>query len=125
MNLCLIVSGGLAAIVDLAQGLDVDGERMKQNLDQTRGLIMAEAVSFALAGKIGKADAHALIEEASRKSAAGKRHLKDVLLEDARVNAHLSEGDLLKLFEPTGYQGVAQVFIERQVAPLQRNSKRS
>jgi 3-carboxy-cis,cis-muconate cycloisomerase len=124
VTLGLVVSGALAAIVDIAQGLEIDGERMRANLDTTHGLVMAEAVSFALAGKIGKADAHRLVEEASRKAVAEKRHLKQVLLEDERVKPHLSEGDLLRLFEPSGYQGVAQVFVERLVAPLQRNSRR-
>jgi 3-carboxy-cis,cis-muconate cycloisomerase len=119
VTLALIVSGGLAAVVDMAEGLEVDAERMRANLDTTKGLIMAEAVSFALAGKIGKADAHKLIEDASQKAVKEKRHLKDVLLADERIKPHLSEGDLTRLFEPGSYQGVAQAFIERQVAPLQ------
>src|SRR4029077_21092249 len=46
--LALVTSGALAAIVDIAQGLEVDAERMRNNLGATRGLIMAEAVTFAL-----------------------------------------------------------------------------
>ena len=49
--LMLVTSGALAAIVDLAEGLEVDAARMRRNLDATHGLIMAEAVSFALGGK--------------------------------------------------------------------------
>ena len=52
--LALVTSGALGAIVDIAQGLEVDAERMRANLDATRGLIMAEAVTFALAAKLGK-----------------------------------------------------------------------
>ena len=36
--LALVTSGALAAIVDIAEGLEVDGERMRVNLAQTRGL---------------------------------------------------------------------------------------
>ncbi len=74
----LVTSGGLAAIVDIAEGLEVDAARMRTNLDATHGLIMAEAVTMALAEKIGKSDAHHLIEAASKKAVADKKHLRDV-----------------------------------------------
>ena len=69
-TLMLVTSGALAAIVDIAEGLEVDAARMRANLDVTAGLIMAEAVSMALAEKIGKSDAHHLIEAASKKAVA-------------------------------------------------------
>jgi 3-carboxy-cis,cis-muconate cycloisomerase len=114
--LALITSGALNAIADIAQDLEVDNERMRANLEATRGLIMAEAVSFALAGKIGKQEADRIVEEASRKAIAAKRDLQDVLREDDQVK--LSVGELARLFEPMGYQGVAQTFIDRIVGAL-------
>ena len=39
--LLLVTSGALAAIVDMAQGLEIDAERMRSNLDVAQGLIMA------------------------------------------------------------------------------------
>src|SRR6266853_5062567 len=68
--LLLVTSGALAATVDIAEGLEVDTARMRVNLEATHGLIMAEAVTFALAEKIGKSDAHHLIEAASKKAVA-------------------------------------------------------
>ena len=117
--LALVTSGALAAIVDIALGLEVDSERMRVNLAQTRGLVMAEAVSFALAAKLGKHEAHRIVGEASRKATAAKRDLQDVVSEDDRVKKHLSAEELAKLFEPMGYQGVAQTFIDRIVGSLQ------
>ena len=43
--LALTVSGALAAVVDIAEGIEIDRERMRANLDAAHGLIMAEAVS--------------------------------------------------------------------------------
>jgi 3-carboxy-cis,cis-muconate cycloisomerase len=117
-TLTLVTSGALAAIVDIAEGLEVDAARMRQNLDATHGLIMTEAVTMALAEKIGKSDAHHLIEEASRKAIAAKRNLRDVLADDARVTAHLDAARLAKLFEPMAYQGVSQTLIDRLLASL-------
>src|SRR5213080_3990931 len=87
--LMLVTSGALAATVDIAEGLEVDAARMRANLDATQGLIMAEAVSMALAEKFGKSDAHHLIEAASKKAVANKKHLRDVLTADARISAQL------------------------------------
>src|SRR2546429_7969450 len=93
-TLMLVTSGALASIVDIAEGLEVDVARMRANLEATGGLIMAEAVTMALAEKIGKSDAHRLIEAASKKAVADKKHLRDVLTADAKITAQLSAGKI-------------------------------
>jgi 3-carboxy-cis,cis-muconate cycloisomerase len=116
--LALVTSGALGAVADLAQGIEVDADRMRKNLDITHGLVMAEAITVALAAKISRQEAHKLVEEASQKAVTEKRSLQNVLAEDPRVTAHLSGPVLGRLFEPMSYQGVAQTFIDRLVAPL-------
>lgn len=117
-QLMLVASGALAAIVDIAEGLDVDATRMRSNLDTTHGLIMAEAVTFALAEKIGKSDAHHLIEAASKRAVAEKKHLREVLSGDSQVTAHLPPEKIAALFEPMAYQGASQTLIDRLLASL-------
>jgi 3-carboxy-cis,cis-muconate cycloisomerase len=118
--LLLVTSGALAATVDIAEGLEVDAARMRVNLEATRGLIMAEAVTMALAETIGKSEAHHLIEAASKKAVADKKHLRDVLAKDPEVTAHLNADKLTKLFEPMAYQGVSQALIDRLLASLDK-----
>ena len=115
-TLLLVTSGGLAAIVDIAEGLEVDAVRMRSNLDATGGLIMAEAVTMALAEKIGKSDAHHLIEAASKKAVKDKKHLRDVLTADAKITAQLGADRIAELFEPMAYQGASQALIDRLLA---------
>jgi 3-carboxy-cis,cis-muconate cycloisomerase len=117
-TLMLVTSGGLAAIVDIAEGLEVDAARMRQNLETTDGLIMAEAVAMRLAEKIGKSDAHHLVEAASKKAVKDKTHLREVLQADAKVAAQLSTDEITKLFEPMAYQGASQALIDRLLASL-------
>src|ERR1700716_1427486 len=117
-SLLLVTSGALAAIVDIAEGLEVDVARMRANLDATHGLIMAEAVTMALAEKIGKSEAHHLVEAASKKAIAEKKHLRDVLTKDPDVTTHLSANKLAKLFEPMAYQGASQALIDRLLDSL-------
>jgi 3-carboxy-cis,cis-muconate cycloisomerase len=116
--LALVTSGALANIVAIAEGIEINAERMRRNLDATGGLIMAEHIAIALAAKVGKAQADALIEEAIGKAIAEKHPFEEVLAADERVSAHLSPAKLTKLFEPLANQGAAQIFIERQVAAL-------
>ena len=116
--LMLVTSGALASIVELAEGLEVDATRMRANLESTHGLVMAEAVSMALAEKTGKSEAHRIVEAASRKAIEGKQHLRGVLIQDTRVTAHLDADRLHTLFEPTSYQGVSQTLIDRLLASL-------
>jgi 3-carboxy-cis,cis-muconate cycloisomerase len=116
--LLLVTSGALAAMVDIAEGLEVDAARMRVNLDATHGLIMAESVTMALAEKIGKSEAHHLMEAASKKAVAEKKDLRDVLTQDPKVTAHLDAGKIAALFEPMTYQGVSQTLIDRLLASL-------
>jgi 3-carboxy-cis,cis-muconate cycloisomerase len=122
-TLQLVTSGALAAIVDIAEGLEVDTARMRVNLDATHGLIMAESVTMALAEKIGKSEAHHLIEAASKKAVAEKKDLREVLTQDPKVAAHLDAGRIESLFEPMAYQGVSQTLIDRLLASLDQNSQ--
>lgn len=117
-TLQLVTSGALAAIADIAEGLEVDAARMQANLGTTHGLIMAEAVAMALADKVGKSEAHHMVEAASRISIETKQHLRDVLAKDSRVTAYLGAENLERLFEPSAYQGVSQTMIDRLLASL-------
>ncbi|HET7679030.1 MAG TPA: 3-carboxy-cis,cis-muconate cycloisomerase [Xanthobacteraceae bacterium] len=121
--LLLVTSGALRAVAEIAEGIEIDAERMRANLDLTGGLIMAEAVSIALAGKIGKQEAHKLVEEASKKASKDKRHLCDVLSEDKRVTAQLPAAEIAKLFAPEAYTGMAGDFIERLLGSIKSGER--
>jgi 3-carboxy-cis,cis-muconate cycloisomerase len=121
--LLLVTSGALAAVADLAQ-IEIDPERMRANLEIGQGLIMTEAVCTALAAKIGPNQARAIVEEATQKARANKRHLQSILAEEPRVTSQITPGELERLFEPMGYQGVAQSFIDRLIASVGTRPKR-
>ncbi|HKH96961.1 MAG TPA: ABC transporter substrate-binding protein, partial [Beijerinckiaceae bacterium] len=87
-------------------------------LATAQGLIMTEAVSMALGAKLGPHQAKLIVEEASKQAIASKRHLNSILAEDPRVTAHMTPGELARLFELMGYQGVAQTYIDRLIGSL-------
>jgi 3-carboxy-cis,cis-muconate cycloisomerase len=82
------------------EGLRVDTERMWANLGATGGLIYADAVSTALARAVGRAAAHELVESACRRAREEGRHLREVILNDAGITAHISTAELTSLFDP-------------------------
>jgi 3-carboxy-cis,cis-muconate cycloisomerase len=88
---------------------------MRANLDLTRGLIYAEAVSLALSEKLNRASAHKLVASACRRAQFEKRHLHAVLSEDPEVTAILKPESIASLFEPENYLGSAAVFIDTVV----------
>jgi 3-carboxy-cis,cis-muconate cycloisomerase len=122
--LLLATASALGAVADLAQRLEVDAQRMRENLDHTHGLIMAEAVTTALAAKIGRDQATRIVDEAGRRALAERRHLSMILGEDPRVTSHMTPGELARAFELLSYQGVAQTFIDRIVGSLSRSARR-
>jgi 3-carboxy-cis,cis-muconate cycloisomerase len=122
--LALATSGALHAVAEIAEGLEIDVERLRANLDMTGGQIMAEALSFALAEKMGRAEAHAMVQELSQQAAREKRPFKEVLLSSLRVKWQLGSAEIEKLFMPLTYQGSAQTFIDRLVVASQMRTPR-
>jgi 3-carboxy-cis,cis-muconate cycloisomerase len=112
-EMALLASGALAAMVEVADGLDVDVERMRRNLEITHGLIFAEAVQMVLAPKIGRDAAHALVAGACRSAAARGVHLRDNLAQEPAVSRLLDAPALDRLFDPLRYLGETRAFIER------------
>jgi 3-carboxy-cis,cis-muconate cycloisomerase len=115
-ELVQLSAGALAQMADTIEGLEVDADRMRANLDVTNGLIMAEAVTMALGAKIGRLAAHQRVEAAAKQAVSEKRHLRDVLAEDAVVVQQLSAETLGQLFDPLGYTGMAATLVDRVLA---------
>jgi 3-carboxy-cis,cis-muconate cycloisomerase len=97
----LAYTGGAADAARRAlDGLEVDTERMRANLELTDGLVMAEKASFLLARELGRREAQQRVAEA----AAGPRPLAEELGLDA--------ADL----DPASYLGSAETFVDRALA---------
>ena len=112
-EICCLVAGALAQALNIAQGLEVDAERMAQNLDLTHGLVLAEAVSIELAQRVGRETAHHLLEQCCKRAVAEHRHLRAVLGDEPEITAQLSAAELDRLLDPAHYLGQATTWVER------------
>nr|WP_314581978.1 3-carboxy-cis,cis-muconate cycloisomerase [uncultured Pseudomonas sp.] len=118
-ELCCVVSGSLQQALAVIPGLEVDAQRMLQNLDLTHGLVLAEAVSIALAQRMGRDAAHHLIERCCRRAVEQGQHLREVLGAEPEVTAQLSSQALDNLLNPTQYLGQSKRWVKRAVADHQ------
>src|SRR5574341_233733 len=108
-----LTSAALKRAVFLSEHLEIDVVRMRRNVAASNGLMMAEAISFALAEALGRDKAKALVTEACRVAAAEGRHLVDVVRERTSVSA---DWDALR--DESVYFGSANAFIDRVLGEI-------
>ena len=118
-ELCCLVSGALQQALLVVPDLEVDAARMRQNLGLTQGLVLAEAVSIALAQRIGRDAAHHLVERCCRQAVEEGTHLRAVLGANTEVAAQLCADELDRLLDPAHYLGQARRWVDRAVAEHQ------
>jgi 3-carboxy-cis,cis-muconate cycloisomerase len=70
---------------------------------------------MALGAKIGRAQAHELVETACTRARKDKRDLRTILSADPKVGEQLSTADLDRLFDPHNYLGAAEEYVYRVV----------
>jgi 3-carboxy-cis,cis-muconate cycloisomerase len=111
----LASSGGAASSLRrVLEGLVVRTDRMRENLDLTRGLIMAERVELVLAERLGRSEAKEIVAAAAGRAADRGSRLADELVADARVP--LGEDELASALDPGTYLGSAGAFVDRALA---------
>ena len=112
-EIACLCGAALTQIRQVLEGLHVDTERMRANIDQTRGLVMAEAVSLALAAHIGRAAAHECIEAACHAAQQSGQTLHRILSTEPLVLQAMSLEELEAKFDPLSYTGSANLLIDR------------
>lgn len=94
-------------------GLVVDTESMRANLERSGGMMMAESLTMALATRIGKHEAYQLVRAATERARSAAIDLQQAAQKDKRIKATLTADEIAAAFDPTGYLGSADVYITR------------
>lgn len=108
-----LAASALARSIEIAVGLKVDGRRMASNLEAMLGRPQSEAVSAALAQRVGRVAAHEILRKAIAKSRETGQHLSVILKAVPEVTAHLTDGEIDLLLQPRAYLGSTRHFIKR------------
>jgi len=117
----LALTGGAAAATrEAMEGLRVHPERMRANLDATEGLLLAEHVTTLAAERLGRLEAHELVEAAARRTFERKTSLREELLAEPVLREVLSREEVDAALDPAQYLGSAGEFVDRAL-DLYRN----
>lgn len=110
----LLTASSLANAKFMLAGLVVHEKRMLENLDLTRGLIVAEAVMMAAAPKLGRQHAHDVVYDACRKAIEGGGQLADILAEVPEITEALGGKDAIRRHcDPANYLGLCGPMVDR------------
>jgi 3-carboxy-cis,cis-muconate cycloisomerase len=110
----LLTASSLANAKFMLAGLVVHDRRMRENLDLTHGLIVAEAVMMALAPKLGRQHAHEIVYEACRKAIEGGGQLADILAKMPEIVDALGGVDAIRHHcDPVNYLGLSGEMVDR------------
>jgi 3-carboxy-cis,cis-muconate cycloisomerase len=107
-SLACAAASALASVADVLQGLALDEQAMRFNLERTRGLAYSEAVSLRLSRPV----AERLCEQAVREG----RGLLEVMRADPEVAKLLGQKEIEALFDAQRAFGAAPAMIERVLA---------
>jgi 3-carboxy-cis,cis-muconate cycloisomerase len=116
----VLTAGSLHQAKFALGGLIVDEKKMADNLDISRGLIVAEAVMMGLAPDLGRQEAHDVVYDACRVANDKGMTLADALSADARVSARIDRATIERLTSPKNYLGLAPEMVDRVLAASKR-----
>ena len=103
------------------KNLKVFPERMKKNLESSKGLPMAESLMTTLIGKgMGRGDAHELMRKTSLRAVEKGKTLKEIFLEENKKRELLTEKEVNDALNPNNDLGATEQIIDRVIKKLER-----
>jgi 3-carboxy-cis,cis-muconate cycloisomerase len=108
-ELLRLAGGAAGRMRETIQGLEVDPNAMRDNLDRTDGLLMAERVTLALVRHMERSEARKVVQQAARSGTS----FRTGLLSDPAITSVLSPDEVDQLLDPAGYLGATSTFIDR------------
>jgi 3-carboxy-cis,cis-muconate cycloisomerase len=108
-----LASSCLTATIELLEGLRVDSDRMRENLGQDGGLIMAEAYMFQLAGSLGRETAHDIVYASARSVREQGGSLENAIITQLSLHGHAAS--TVAAIDGAGYIGEAERIVDSAV----------
>jgi 3-carboxy-cis,cis-muconate cycloisomerase len=119
-ELVIVTADAAEATAAALETLVVDPARMRANLDESGGLVLAEAVAVRLAARVGKARAHQIVEQAVRRSSSERRPFAEVLAAEPQIAAVLDRREIEDALSADQYLGSASTFIANVLARVSK-----
>lgn len=112
-DLFRFTSGAVEHVRSAVASLDVSTERMQANLTQSGGMIMAEALTMALAPHLGRHEAYRIVREVCERATEAGMDFRQAAFSDERIRAALPTDAIERALDPAAYLGSTDVYISR------------
>ena len=123
-EVCLLMGAQLVIAKRLLATLVVKPENMARNLERSGGVVMSEALMMALAGKLGRDRAHALVLDISRDAAARRVSFHEAVAAHPEVRRRLGARRLARVLDPRHGLGLSGYFVDQVVAAHRAERRR-
>jgi 3-carboxy-cis,cis-muconate cycloisomerase len=117
-------AGAVTRVRSALDGLEVDAERMRTNLDRSGGLMMAESLTMALAPQLGRPEAQRLVKAVAGRVQAEGVTFGEAAHDDPDNRAALSPNAIDHALDPASYMGDNHTLIDRALAAYRTQEKR-
>ncbi len=112
-ELTMAAGKALNLLRKMVETLTVHPDRMRANLETTKGYTLSEAVMLALAERIGKQSAHQLVYDAAMRAIEAGTPLKEAIAKEPAIAEHFSAEEIDKLFDYANHTGACGALADR------------
>ena len=100
----------------IMKNLVINREQMKINLENQRGLIMAEKVMLELVDRgVSRDIAHEILREASMNTIENQSNLKSECMNNQIIKEKISEDEIDRMFNPLSHIGLSGEIVDNAI----------
>lgn len=115
-DLVKATGAAVANMADALDGLIVDADRMRANLESLRGLPLSEIAALALSPSLGRDEAHTTLTRAARAAIETGDSLAQALAREPAALHHLGEEGIARALDPARALGASDAIIDAALA---------
>lgn len=101
-------------------GLVIDAERMRRNLEQLSGMPCAENLTLKLVESLGRHEAHELVSNVAMRAYHEKKDFRALAVVEPTISRVLDEEEVREALQPDAYLGEAKAEVDRMVKRARR-----
>jgi len=121
---CIHIGDCLGRLNAIMGGLELNPERMRENLELTGGMILSEAIMLELGKALGRQEAHDVVYDAIEDVLAGKVTFKQALADAPKLAAELPPEQVAAMLDPSEYTGLCANMAREQAALAREMAKK-
>ena len=111
---CTLLDYMLQLMAEIMEGLTIDRERMRANLNRSGGVVFSQRVLLALVQKgMSRQDAYRVVQRAALSALDGAQDFKAIVGQSPEVRERLTADELTELFDPAFYLRHLDVTFDR------------